>query len=149
MEEKRLKQQSDLQSFLLMLLKEHMDRQLSVLPVASTTADNSTQVETIHKEHAARLMEVKALFKEVDTRQRKEVPDYLCGKISFELMTDPCITPSGVTYDRKDIEEHLQRVGHFDPVTRQPLMQEQLIPNLAMKEVVDSFVAHNGWIEDY
>ena len=26
MEEKRLKQQSDLQSFLLMLLKEHMDR---------------------------------------------------------------------------------------------------------------------------
>jgi hypothetical protein len=43
-------------------------------------------------------MEVKALFKEVDTRQRKEVPDYLCGKISFELMTDPCITPSGVTY---------------------------------------------------
>jgi hypothetical protein len=53
MEEKRLKQQSDLQSFLLMLLKEHMDRQLSVLPVASTTADNSTQVETIHKEHVS------------------------------------------------------------------------------------------------
>ena len=25
---------------------------------------------------------------------------------------------SGITYDRKDIEEHLQRVGHFDPVTR-------------------------------
>ena len=24
----------------------------------------------------------------------------------------------GITYDRKDIEEHLQRVGHFDPVTR-------------------------------
>ena len=25
---------------------------------------------------------------------------------------------SGITYDRKDIEEHLHRVGHFDPVTR-------------------------------
>ena len=25
---------------------------------------------------------------------------------------------SGITYDRKDMEEHLQRVGHFDPVTR-------------------------------
>ena len=40
--------------------------------------------------------------------QKREVPDYLCGKISFELMRDPVITPSGITYDRKDIEEHLQ-----------------------------------------
>lgn len=30
--------------------------------------------------------------------QYREVPDYLCGKISFDLMTDPCITPSGITY---------------------------------------------------
>jgi len=42
-----------------------------------------------------------------------------------------------------------QRVGHFDPVTRQELTQDQLIPNLAMKEVVDGFVAENGWVEDY
>lgn len=40
--------------------------------------------------------------------QKREIPDFLCGKISFELVTEPCITPSGVTYDRKDIEEHLQ-----------------------------------------
>lgn len=43
----------------------------------------------------------------------------------------------------------LQRVGHFDPVTRQELTQEQLTPNLAMKEVVDTFVAQNDWVEDY
>lgn len=89
-------------------------------------------------------------------------------------MREPCITPSGITYDRKDIEEHLQvrglglgtrikrilrrlttltlllqRVGHFDPVTRSPLTQEQLIPNLAMKEVIDAFISENGWVEDY
>lgn len=40
--------------------------------------------------------------------QKRDIPDYLCGKISFELMREPCITPSGITYDRKDIEEHLQ-----------------------------------------
>lgn len=44
--------------------------------------------------------------------QKRDIPDYLCGKISFELMREPCITPSGITYDRKDIEEHLQ-VGPF------------------------------------
>ena len=30
--------------------------------------------------------------------QKREVPDYLCGRISFELMKDPVITPSGITY---------------------------------------------------
>ena len=30
--------------------------------------------------------------------QKREVPDYLCGQISFELMKDPVITPSGITY---------------------------------------------------
>ena len=42
------------------------------------------------------------------THQLRDVPDYLCGKISFELMRDPVITPSGITYDKKDIVEHLQ-----------------------------------------
>ncbi len=77
------------------------------------------------------------------------MPDYLCGKISFELLREPVITPSGITYDRKDILEHLQRVGHFDPVTRAPLTADRLIPNLAMKEVVDHFLQNNEWALDY
>ena len=40
--------------------------------------------------------------------QKREIPDYLCGKISFELLREPVITPSGITYERKDIIEHLQ-----------------------------------------
>jgi len=82
----------------------------------------------------------------VDERRAKsDEPDYLCGKISFELLRDPVITPSGITYDRKDITEHLERVGHFDPVTRTKLTQDMLIPNYAMKEVVDDFVSNNEW----
>lgn len=77
------------------------------------------------------------------------MPDYLCGRISFEILKDPVITPSGITYDRKDIEEHLQRVGHFDPVTRKKLTSEELIPNLSMKEVVDAFLLENEWASEY
>lgn len=47
------------------------------------------------------------------------------------------------------ILEHLQRVGHFDPVTRTPLSVEQLIPNYSMKEVVDTFVQENEWALEY
>ena len=43
-----------------------------------------------------------------------------------------------------------QRVGHFDPVTRTDLKQEQLSPNLAMKEVIDAFITENEWVvEEY
>lgn len=81
--------------------------------------------------------------------QKREVPDHLCGKISFEILEDPVITPSGITYDRKDIEEHLQRVGHFDPVTRVKLTKEDLIANFSMKEVVAAFLAENEWAHEY
>ncbi|NXC23123.1 CHIP protein, partial [Corythaeola cristata] len=54
---------------------------------------------------------------------------------------------TGVTGSR--LSPPLQRVGHFDPVTRSPLTQDQLIPNLAMKEVIDAFISENGWVEDY
>ena len=102
-----------------------------------------------------------------ERRKRREIPDYLCGKISLELLREPVITPGGerfsllfldwstllpgthpsndlgefqisclgITYDKADILDHLKRVGHFDPVTRQPLVEKQLIPNLAMREV--------------
>uniref|UniRef100_A0A183S7F9 RING-type E3 ubiquitin transferase n=1 Tax=Schistocephalus solidus TaxID=70667 RepID=A0A183S7F9_SCHSO len=84
-----------------------------------------------------------------ERRKKREVPDYLCGQISFELMLDPVITPSGITYDRRSIRAHLQQVGHFDPITRQPLTYDQLIPNLAMKEVVSKFLEENPWAECY
>lgn len=79
---------------------------------------------------------------------RPPPPDAIYGKISFELMHDPVITPSGVTYDRINILEHLARVGHFDPLTRQPLKAEYLVTNYALKELIDDFIEKNPWLED-
>ena len=50
--------------------------------------------------------ELHSLFTEIDDRRKKrEVPDYLCGKISFDILRDPVITPSGITYERYDVYE--------------------------------------------
>ncbi|XP_021108238.1 E3 ubiquitin-protein ligase CHIP-like, partial [Heterocephalus glaber] len=108
------------------------------------------QQACIEAKHDTSMADMDELFSQVDEKRKKrDIPDYLCGKISFELMRELCITPSGITYDQKGIEEHLQHVGHFDPVTWSPLTQEQLIPNLAMMEVIDDFISENGWVEDY
>jgi len=36
-------------------------------------------------------------------------------------------------------------VGKFDPITREPLDQSQLVPNLAIKEAVQAFLDKHGW----
>ncbi|XP_015150153.2 E3 ubiquitin-protein ligase CHIP isoform X1 [Gallus gallus] len=135
-EEKRINQENELHSYLTRLIMAEKERELAECRKA--------QQEENMDESRGRVQ-----LAGIEAKHKRDIPDYLCGKISFELMREPCITPSGITYDRKDIEEHLQRVGHFDPVTRSPLTQDQLIPNLAMKEVIDAFISENGWVEDY
>ncbi|CAK9188575.1 unnamed protein product [Ilex paraguariensis] len=74
-----------------------------------------------------------------------DVPDYLCCKIALDILRDPVITPSGITYERAVIVDHLEKVGEFDPVTREPLSLSQLVPNLAIKEAVQAFLGKHGW----
>lgn len=163
LEEKRIKEEIELQAYLNGLILADKEQQLANLreDLKNKVIPNDSEGETADAEVRSmeqlinttfdeRLQSCNDLFMQVDDRRKKrEVPDYLCGKISFEIMADPVITPSGITYDRKDIEEHLQRVGHFDPVTRTSLTSDQLIPNLAMKEVIDNFLLENEWANDY
>ncbi|KRY31356.1 Mitochondrial chaperone BCS1 [Trichinella spiralis] len=133
-EEKRIMQEISLQTYVVDLILRDKDEQIKKLKGCT---DDPSKEELCEIETAAeeRITQINNLFSQVDERRRKrDIPDYLCGKISFELMRDPVITPSGITYDRKDIMEHLHRVGHFDPVTRTALTADQLIPNLSMKE---------------
>ncbi|ESW12695.1 hypothetical protein PHAVU_008G134500 [Phaseolus vulgaris] len=74
-----------------------------------------------------------------------EVPDYLCCRITLDIFCDPVITPSGLTYEKTVIIDHLEKVGMFDPVTRDPLTPSQLIPNLAIKQAVEAFLDKHGW----
>lgn len=151
MEERRISQEIELLTYLNRLIVEDSDRARN--QVESDSHDSEVaqkQIEEIESRRDRSIAELNDLFVQVDDRRRKrEVPDYLCGKISFEILRDPVITPSGITYERKNIEEHLQKVGHFDPVTRVKLAGDQLVPNFAMKEVVDNFLQENDWAYEY
>jgi len=149
LEEKRIEQEVSLEKYLKELIIADKEKKLDALIKDDDTASDEG-VKMVDEAANKRIAEVTDLFQQLDDRRKKrEVPDQLCGKISFEVMREPVIAPSGITYDKKDIEEHLQRVGHFDPITRSELKATQLIPNLAMKEVIDEFLEHNGWAEDY
>nr|XP_048336489.1 E3 ubiquitin-protein ligase CHIP isoform X1 [Ziziphus jujuba var. spinosa] len=101
------------------------------------------EVSTKHMEQLESLARVFKIAAEADTPT--EVPDYLCCKITLDVFRDPVITPSGVTYERSVILNHFKEVGNFDPVTREPLEESQLVPNLAIKEAVQAFLHEHGW----
>ncbi|EYB98713.1 hypothetical protein Aduo_016613 [Ancylostoma duodenale] len=151
-EEKRVKEEGDLQIYLRRLIDEDVSRRISEVLSAESSAEaqvdeeKAEKMEQITSEGEQHKAQLDSLFAQVDDRRRKrEIPDFLCGKISCALLQDPVITPSGITYDRADIKQHLHRVGHFDPVTRAPLTEADLIPNLAMKEVLEHFLIENPW----
>ncbi|KAJ5456232.1 hypothetical protein N7530_011506 [Penicillium desertorum] len=80
--------------------------------------------------------------------QERVVPDYLVDGITFEIMHDPVITPSGVSFDRLGITKYVEKAG-VDPLTRAPLSVHDLRNNYALKSACEEFLAKNGWAVDW
>lgn len=96
--------------------------------------------------HLKQLEAVERVFnKAADDDIPTEVPDHLCCRITLDIFHDPVITPSGHTYERAVILDHLQKVGEFDPITREPLDPSQLVSNLAIREAVHEYLDKHGW----
>eukprot|EP00762_Andalucia_godoyi_P002054 ANDGO_02574.mRNA.1 E3 ubiquitin-protein ligase CHIP len=61
-----------------------------------------------------------------------------CG-ILLDFMVDPVVTPSGQSYERIAIVDHLKN-NPWDPITRQPLTEKDLVPNTALKELTHLYL---------
>lgn len=96
-----------------------------------------------YKDRCCTLSEV--FDKAAEHNRPAEIPDYLTCKITMEIFKDPVITPGGITYEKSALLEHLQKVGEFDPVTREPLRADQIIPNFAIKAAASAYLKNNGW----
>jgi len=69
---------------------------------------------------------------------------FLCP-ISMELMTQPVVSPTGITYDRQSltgwIEEH-----HSDPATQAPLKMDNVYPNLALRDMIQEWLVDHRFL---
>ncbi|XP_025207521.1 E3 ubiquitin-protein ligase CHIP-like [Melanaphis sacchari] len=146
--EERQNQQTTLLSYLQKLLKDDLIRQFR--DIQSTDDHMIEDLVIIQNKNDRFAADLKIIFVMNDDRLKKrELPKYLCGNIGYGILKNPVITPCGLSYDRKDIEEHLMNIGNFDPVSHQPLTVNQLIPNLALKEIVELFIKENEWVNNY
>uniref|UniRef100_A0A0D3CM24 E3 ubiquitin-protein ligase CHIP n=2 Tax=Brassica oleracea var. oleracea TaxID=109376 RepID=A0A0D3CM24_BRAOL len=111
--------------------------------------DMSRTEESSEEDYSSHTDQLKALDrvfeKAAEEDKPTEVPDYLCCNITLEIFRDPVISPSGVTYERAAILEHINKVGKFDPITREELDPSKLVSNLAIKEAVAAYLEKHVW----
>lgn len=69
--------------------------------------------------------------------------DFRCP-ISFELMTDPVIIPTGQTYDRASIQKWLKSGNLSCPKTGEMLTSTELVPNTSLRNLIQQFCAEYG-----
>lgn len=85
---------------------------------------------------------------EAENLKKRIVPDWLIDNITFSIMWDPVVTKHGHSYDRATLIGHLRR-SQTDPLTREPLREDELRPNLALKAASEEFLKENGWAVDW
>ncbi|XP_073043814.1 E3 ubiquitin-protein ligase PUB22-like [Primulina eburnea] len=69
-----------------------------------------------------------------------EVPPYFVCPISLEIMKDPVTVSTGMTYDRDSIEKWIFSQNNYTcPVTKQALSDPELIPNITLRRLIQSW----------
>ncbi|EGE00646.1 U-box domain-containing protein [Trichophyton tonsurans CBS 112818] len=103
----------------------------------------------LEEEYAKKLKNVREAFASVDSElQERHMPEYLIDNITFEVMHDPVVTPSGHSFERTSILKHIQQ-SEVDPITRVPMTASDLRPNYALKAACEEFLEKNGWAVDW
>jgi hypothetical protein len=73
-------------------------------------------------------------------------PDGFVCPLTLEVMVDPVLDGEGNTYERKALLEWLKIYHQQSPISRQPLNQKFLVPNIALRDVING-VMGDAWVQ--
>ncbi|ORZ08354.1 hypothetical protein BCR42DRAFT_424956 [Absidia repens] len=144
-EVKRLEREWELLRYVKGLVENERATQLEQIK----DTEDIEKTEEINYNSDERLAAIQEVFKQSQSHPRPPLPQAYLDPISFNVIHDPCITPDGITYERHSLLEHFAKNGHFDPITRSPCTEKDLIPNLSLRESIEDFLKDNGWAADY
>lgn len=137
-EKVRLEHQGPLLAEVIEMFEEKYRRKVEELKNAGLSdqefKDEKEYYENSKKEKIKEL--TTALSRHDERYKPRECPEYLLDPISFNLFVDPVISPSGQSYERAWILQHL-KTSKTDPFSRQRLTENDLIPNLALRHAAE------------
>ncbi|AEE78947.1 E3 ubiquitin-protein ligase PUB22 [Arabidopsis thaliana] len=77
--------------------------------------------------------------------QEIEIPSFFLCPISLDIMKDPVIVSTGITYDRESIEKWLfSGKKNSCPVTKQVITETDLTPNHTLRRLIQSWCTLNA-----
>ena len=151
----RLREMNDTLATVEGLLEERLERDIAELDRQFANGElgetgRNEERTLLEREAEERRKNIRAAFQDPEKAETVErvIPDHLIDSITFEIMHDPVITPSGASYERVGLLKHVRATG-LDPLTRNPLSEQQLYPNVALRNACSDFVENNGWAVDY
>lgn len=75
-----------------------------------------------------------------------KAPEHIKGKISLEIMRNPILTLSGVSYEKENILRSFDENGWKDPTTNEEFqVRNCLIYNTQLKKHIKDFLRKNKW----
>ena len=94
---------------------------------------------------AAEAALLEATFACASASGRAEAPPELCCPLTLDVFRDPVVAPSGQSYERSALLEHLAKVGPFDPITRARLAPGMLVGNVQLRQVAARWLDEHPW----
>ncbi|CAD8121055.1 unnamed protein product [Paramecium sonneborni] len=74
------------------------------------------------------------------------LPEYFVCPITYEIMDEPILLNSGLTYDKNSIQKHFKQNGYFDPITRESIDPLGLIQNIQLQQGIQGIQSQYGWV---
>ncbi|MED6143286.1 hypothetical protein PIB30_004789 [Stylosanthes scabra] len=72
------------------------------------------------------------------------IPPHFCCPVTLDIMKDPVTLSTGITYDRDSIDTWLQSGNNTCPVTKQLLTTSDVIPNHAIRKMIQDWCVDNS-----
>ncbi|KAK6127428.1 hypothetical protein DH2020_038817 [Rehmannia glutinosa] len=82
-------------------------------------------------------------IKPINSKNELTIPTHFRCPISLDLMKDPVSLSTGITYDRESIEKWIDTGNVTCPVTKQILRNFDLIPNHALRKMIQEWCVDN------
>eukprot|EP01121_Diplochlamys_sp_Union-15-3_P017136 TRINITY_DN5973_c0_g1_i1.p1 TRINITY_DN5973_c0_g1~~TRINITY_DN5973_c0_g1_i1.p1 ORF type:complete len:193 (+),score=29.58 TRINITY_DN5973_c0_g1_i1:84-581(+) len=77
----------------------------------------------------------------VSSEGKETISEEFKCPLTLEIMKDPVIAADGFSYERMAIEDWLKK-SNTSPMTNLPLENKNLIPNLALRKIIQEKVKH-------
>lgn len=116
----------------------------AIAQIALPTIPVHLNLEEKKQDQIAPIQQIPIPAPEKKQRPPESLLNIITCPISLEIMRDPVMTTQGHTYERSTIQAWFDSGHKTDPLTNQPLLNETLITNYAIKSIIESILNLSG-----